>query len=113
MPYETLLSQLGWFSIEQMVSQRRLILLYKYHHGLRYLPENVIEPKTVIVNTRRNMNNSNQYKIPIVTRDRCSKTCIIQSISSWNVLSDNLIDMELSRFKKAVRHRRCDSLTFY
>ena len=106
LPYHTLLSQLGWHSIESIVFHRRLALFYKYHHGLRYLPDDIIKPKTSQVLTRRNLINSHQYLVPVLTRDRCNKSFFIHSIKAWNNLSDSTIDLDLFHFKKAVGCRR-------
>ena len=104
--YDCLRSQLGWHSIDRIAAERRLLLLYKYHQGLRYLPNDVIKPKEPLLSTRANHNNSQQYVLPNVTRDRCNKTFFVRAINVWNSLPDSVIDLDLFHFKKAVRHRQ-------
>ena len=105
--YEDNLHQIGWKRIEKIATERRLLLFYKYHYNLRYLPEDVIQERTVNIRTRATVNLSNlhQYFIPVFTRDRCNKSFFIQSCKLWNDLSDDIINLQFDKFKKAVKRR--------
>ena len=83
------------------------LLFYKYHYNLRYLPEDIIQERAVNIRTRAtaNLSNSYQYFIPMFTRDRCNKGFFIQSCKLWNDLSDDIINLQFDKFKKAVKRR--------
>ena len=105
--YEENLHQMGWKSIERIANQKRLLLFYKYHYELHYLPEDIIQERAIVVRTRAtdNFQNSHQYFVPIYTRDRCNKSFFILSCKLWNDLTDDLIYLDFDKFKKAVKRR--------
>ena len=106
LPYDILLQNLGWKSIENIARSRRLVLFYKYHNGLRFLPDGIIHKRTDERVTRATSDLNNQYVIPVYGRVRCNQSFFHFSIQLWNALPDNLIVLELDKFKRAVKRRQ-------
>ncbi len=103
--YDILLHDLRWKSINRIVKDRRLCLFYKYHNGQRFLPANVIHKRTDERATRATSSLSHQYVIPVYNRARCNQSFFHHSIQLWNTLPDNVIDLELDNFNRAVKRQ--------
>ncbi len=105
--YQCLLTKARLSPLYRITCTNRLCLIFKYVKGLRYIPEQFLHfesQRTVVVRrSARLSNNSYTLIIPSVTRDRCQKSTIYISSQLWNVLSDDIINLEYANFRNRVR----------
>ena len=105
--YQSLLTKAHLCPLYRITCTNRLCLIYKYVNCMRYIPEQFICFEAQNVNVRRSArlasNNSRTLTIPFVHRDRCQKSTIILCSQLWNVLPDNVINLEFTQFRRRIR----------
>ncbi len=86
----------------------RLCLIYKYVNNMRFIPEQFIMYQTNVVTRRsvRNVTNNRMIIIPFVSRDRCQKSVIILSSRIWNVLDNDIINLQYDQYRREIRKNR-------
>ncbi len=113
-PYDELLHKLGWKSMSRHIFERQLILSWKYVRRQRFLPEGVLSAWEISSRLRRGWGRHDQMvsiddgifcgnrsgRIDRKTQGNCP---FYRCILLWNLLSPEIVDMELNNFKVAVR----------
>ncbi len=110
LPPEELLLQLHWKPISRIINEKRLILLHKYYHGERFLPNGILIPQRDFVgrNTRGHdsVQNDSAFDRSFPTRGRCGRGYFMDTIGLWNRLTNQQIALDKTHFKTFVKRRQ-------
>ncbi len=109
--YADLLSSSHFVSISQLYMTSCARLVYKYFYGLRYFPFH--GELIVLDNNTRNLRNraSNHIFLRSPVSNNCLNVVrempVYRIISTWNLLSDNVVSYGFSQFKSFISSDTC------
>ena len=103
--YEDLLSSLNWKSFHRLVIERRLLSVYKYVHGTRYIDPHVFPLETANETTRQSQrirSSSRKHSLSLSTlsqkNQKESKLAAACMRSLWNALPPNVVTAPVKKF---------------
>jgi hypothetical protein len=107
--YDTLLKEIGWLPIYRLVAERRLIGMWKYVNGSRFIPEDVFSLKPEDTNRisqrLRACENLHSLQVKVHQSPKNEiedKLCASRSRILWNNLAEATVRSKLSAFKASI-----------
>ncbi len=102
-----MLQQLGWKPIGRVICEKRCLLLYKYMHDLRFVPQGTLISRAS-VNTRQSARTNHSCTLclpnyPSSAHVRSKNSFFYVTIDMWNRLPAVSIDMNLVNFSTYVK----------
>ena len=103
-----MLNDLKWKFISRVVLERRCLLMYRYVHNLRHLPEGFIVYRSTS-NNRRSVRSNHSLALSLPAYHNgpnCnSKSFLFITTNIWNALTEEIVNVNVDVFSKFVKSR--------